>query len=81
MNDPRYILVDHDRASVIRTLDPQTSGKGAKIAEATQQMLNGEMIFSTNKKYHPSTKTLIKRGLRSRSRRDDGGTYYWAEKA
>lgn len=81
MTTPRFIPVDRRKAAEIKSLPPKSWGARRELSPVTLKLLDGEMLFTTDKKWKPSAKTLERRGMKIHRRTDDGGVYYWATDA
>lgn len=75
-----FIPVDPRKAEEIKTLPPKAWGK-RDISTVTRRLLDGEMLFTRDKKWKPAAKTFERRGMKLHRRTDDGGIYYWATTA
>jgi len=78
---PHVITVDRVQADYVKSLPRRRPTHNAGPSEPVRRLMQGEMLFTRDEKWKPSSKTLAKNGLRLHQRKDDGGYYYWTTAA
>lgn len=72
-----YHIVDPNKAEDVKKLPP-SRGSGSPMSAVTSLLLDGQTLFTENKKVRPAAATITKHGRKLHQRSADGGTYYWA---
>ena len=81
MSTPRYLPVDHHKAEEIKSLPPRSWGQPRQLSPMTQMLLAGRMVYVSDPKVKPASKTFERRGYKVNRRSGDGGYYYWLSAA